>query len=150
MHELSAMNNEHIETKSLFINFLLKGFRPLVKLLISFGITYREFAEIFRWLYVDVALKEPEFALASRGTQTKARVSILTGIGRKDVARLSELPREKIVADIPRLNRAARVFGIWASDENYCDENGNPKEIPLYGKEYGSFEYLVRQYGGDV
>src|SRR5215470_4893564 len=59
--------------------------RPLVQLCIRSGMTFPALAQLLRELFVNVA--EHNFALDEK-EQTDSRVSLLTGINRKEVARL--------------------------------------------------------------
>lgn len=59
--------------------------RPLVRLFIRSGLTFPALADLLRELYVNVA--EYDFALSGK-EQTDSRVSLLTGIHRKEVRRL--------------------------------------------------------------
>ena len=64
---------------------LARLLRPLVRLLIRSGITFPVATELLRELYVNVA--ENDFGLPDK-EQTDSRVSLLTGIHRKEVRRL--------------------------------------------------------------
>ena len=59
--------------------------RPLVRLFIRCGLTFPALSDLLRELYVNVA--EYDFALSGK-EQTDSRVSLLTGIHRKEVRRL--------------------------------------------------------------
>ena len=64
---------------------LARLLRPLVRLCIRGGMTFPALTQLFRELFVNVA--EHDFALEGK-EQTDSRVSLLTGIHRKEVARL--------------------------------------------------------------
>ncbi|MGT2482215.1 DUF6502 family protein [Methylobacterium oryzae CBMB20] len=64
---------------------LARLLRPLVRLLVARGITFPALTDLLRELYVNVA--EYDFALVGK-EQTDSRVSLLTGIHRKEVRRL--------------------------------------------------------------
>src|SRR5689334_13468124 len=56
--------------------------RPLVHVLLRCGITWREFAELAKTTYVDVATKQ----FGKRGRPTNvSRTSVLTGLSRREV-----------------------------------------------------------------
>ena len=61
--------------------------RPLIKLLLSFQITYPQLINILKSIYVDVA--ESDFKVNGR-RQSDSRITLLTGVHRKDVKRLRE------------------------------------------------------------
>ena len=79
------MNDEHLHP---LFAALLKLLRPLVRILLRNGVSHRTFAEIAKWGYVDVA--HQEFGLEGR-KQSISRVSVLTGLSRKEVMRVRNL-----------------------------------------------------------
>jgi hypothetical protein len=92
-----------------------------------------------------------EFGIPGR-KQTVSRVSILTGLSRKEVQRLLEeqAPAEGADPDVhARYNRAARVVAGWVRDRDFTDANGNPHPLSLSG-DNASFGLLVKRYSGDV
>lgn len=120
--------------------------RPLVRVLLRNGVPYGAFAELARHVYAEVA--EKQFALPGR-KQTVARISTLTGLTRKEVARLQVLAAQPGTPDAERYNRPARVISGWVRDRRYHDKRDRPAELPLEG-EKRSFAALVREYSGDI
>ena len=55
--------------------------KPLVRLLVSQGLTHAEFSEVAKEVYVEVALRHFE----SSQKINKSRVAVLTGLTRKEV-----------------------------------------------------------------
>src|SRR5215467_10963761 len=56
--------------------------KPLIHVLLSCGITWKEFAELSKTAYVEVATRN----FGKRGRPTNvSRTAVLTGLGRKDV-----------------------------------------------------------------
>lgn len=124
---------------------VLRILRPLVRILLRSGISYGTFADWAKAVYVDVA--EREFTLPGR-KQTISRVAILTGLTRKEVARLQGLGAPEDQAAERHYNRAARVVAGWVRDERFQDATGAPAPLPLEGEQ--GFGVLVRSYSGDV
>lgn len=120
--------------------------KPLIRILLRNGIPYGVFAELARWVYVDVAFKDTE--IPGRKL-TDSRVAILTGLSRKEVRRLKEIAVPEDNEAAPRFNRAARVIGGWLRDPRYLDLRGQPAALD-FDAEPISFSSLVRAYGGDV
>jgi len=120
--------------------------RPLVRLLLRNGIPYRTFSDIAKRVYVDVATEE--FGIPGR-KQSKSRVSILTGLSRKEVLRVRRLPAPDDLGAGERYNRAARVIAGWVRDLRFRDGSGNPAELPFEGGA-ASFRELVKAYSGDA
>lgn len=119
---------------------------PLVKLLIRQGMPHSVFADVARHAYVDAATKE--FTIPGR-KQSISRVSVLTGINRKDIAKLRKRPHPLENDAANQYNRAHRVINAWLRDGRFQNEQGNPRPLPFDGDEF-SFSELVRLYSGDV
>lgn len=119
--------------------------RPLVRILLRNGIPSDALTELVRKTYVDVA--ETEFGIGGR-RQTNARISVITGLNRKEVARLRG--SEPLAGDDQiRWNRAATVLGAWLRDEAFQDRKGDPLDLPFEtGKP--SFVQLVKKHSGDM
>lgn len=102
--------------------------RPLVRFLLRAGVSYGAFADFARWVYVDVVMKE--FGISGR-KQTKSRVSVLTGLTRRQVDQVMRDPPPHEAAEADRYNRAARVLTAWTDDPRFLDPEGRPLELPL-------------------
>jgi len=118
---------------------------PLIRIFLRNGISSDAMTELVRKTYVDVA--EAEFQLSEK-RQTTARISVITGLSRKEVARLRGAA-ELTDADQRRWNRAAAVLGGWLRDEHFLDRKGDPLDLPFEG-ESPSFTELVRSHSGDM
>ena len=119
--------------------------QPLVRILLRNGISHREFSDVARKVYVDVAGRDfPDEA----GRQSASRIAMLTGIHRKDVARLQRMPAPVMDAAPKHYNRAVRVVSGWTTDPRYVTARRKPRVLPVTGPV--SFESLVSQYSGDI
>jgi hypothetical protein len=125
---------------------IVKVLRQLIRILLRNDIPYGTYADLAKWVYVDVASRE--FGIPGRKT-TDSRVSVITGISRKEVKRMREHSAPVDLGTSDRYNRAARVISGWLNDSTFCDWNGNPLELPFEGMT-ASFSTLVKDYGGDV
>ena len=125
---------------------IIKLMRPLVRILLRNGIPFRTFAELAKRVYVSVASEE--FAIEGRKASV-SRVSVITGLSRKEISRVRELGEHEKDISVQRYNRAARVISGWVSDPKFHDEAGDPKELAVGNGEI-SFAQLVRLYSGDV
>ena len=135
-------------TQQRLLRTLYKMLRPLVRLLLRHGVSYRLFADVARHVYVDVA--EEDFALPGR-KPSKSRAAVLTGINRKDIAKLRERPHplSDTAADNP--HPCARVITAWLNQPRYRDAGGEPLPLPLEEVAGApSFSELVRDYSSDV
>ena len=137
------MNDKHL--KPLFAA-ILRLLRPLVRILLRNGVSYRTFADYAKWVYVDVA--NEEFGIKGR-KQTTSRVSVITGLSRKEVMRVRKLPKPDDSASMEKYNRAARVIAAWRRNKQFLNANGQPVPLPIAGPGV-SFTELVKRFGGDV
>ncbi len=120
--------------------------RPLVRMLQRSGVPYSVFADIAKRTYVEVA--QEQFLLPGR-KQSVSRISILTGLTRKEVSRLQTLPCIAGSDALDRYNRAARVIAGWVRDREFSSADG-PCELPLHAQGVPNFAALVRRYSGDM
>lgn len=126
---------------------LARLLRPLVRLLIRSGITFPMLAELLRELYVNVA--EYDFALQGK-EQTDSRVSLLTGVHRKEVRRLRGVgaPVNIVPATV---SQTSRILARWLADPEFTDGDGNPLPLPRIAEPLQpSFERLVASVTRDV
>lgn len=138
------MNN----TKHFLLRSLSKLLYPLVKILLRFDVSHAEFNQIAKKVFIDVASNESEFVIDGR-KQSSAHISVITGIQRKEVARLRELEQLDEL-DLPDQNRGKRVVNAWLREPKYRDEQGNTLDLPLEDVSEPSFSSLVREHSGDM
>jgi hypothetical protein len=115
-------------------------------MLLRNSIPYGTFAELAKWLYVDVA--SSEFYIPGR-KQTTSRAATITGLTRKEVKRLKEISGPDDLGAAERYNRAARVISGWLKDSLFTNAKGDPLEL-LFESGDNSFSSLVKSYSGDV
>lgn len=121
---------------------------PIVGILLRNGVTYKELANLCKQLYVQVAIKE--FGIRGRDTNL-SRIAILTGIDRKEAARIKEELRNNDESDASQQgqDRMSRVLSGWHQDPDFISAEGVPLVIPFDG-EMPSFTLLAKRYGGDM
>jgi len=120
--------------------------RPVVRLLLKNGVTWKEFADLSKSIYVEVA--GDDYGISGRQTNA-SRVSILTGLTRREVKK----QRDQL-AGVPaprpgKTSNATRLLSGWFQDPEFADDGGTPRVLRREG-ESGSFEALHRRYGGDI
>ncbi len=126
---------------------LKSALRPIIKLMLAKGIVYTQFSELMKSLYVEVA--EREFSLPDR-PQTDSRVSLLTGIHRKDVRRLRALPVDELLMP-DSVSLGLRVVSAW-SEAPFVDMAGDPLPLARSSRIGGrlSFDHLVGSVSRDI
>lgn len=117
--------------------------RPLVRLQIRAGLTFPLLADLLRALYVEVARDD---LLSDERSRTDSRISLMTGIHRK------ELRRQRKVG--PELEPLAvtvnsQVLALWLGSADYTDRDGRPRPLPRNGAA-PSFDSLVGLITRDV
>ncbi len=137
-----------VDQKQGLLNAYRRLLRPLIRILIRNGVAYGEFAEVAKEVYVDVASRD--FKVPHR-KMSQARIAIVTGLTRKEVARLlsgNKRDKEDLSSNH---NRVTRVLTGWHTDADYTGPYGLPLELAFEGeKGQPSFSDLVHRYSGDM
>jgi len=125
---------------------ILRLLRPLVRICLRNGLPYGAFADLVKRVYVEVA--GDEFSLPGR-KQSVSRISVITGLSRKEVSRVRGIATPDDAVAVERYNRAARVISGWVRDPAFTEPAGGPARLPVEG-DGSSFATLVRRFSGDV
>lgn len=120
--------------------------KPLVRVLLRFGVPFGVLSDIAKQIYVETAMQE--FAIPGR-KMTISRASVITGLSRKEVLRVQRLATTSDQPFQDRYNRAVRVVSGWVRDAAFTGRDGAPKPLPMEGGP-DSFAALVGKYSGDV
>jgi hypothetical protein len=119
--------------------------KPLIILMERECIAFGDFSRLTKQAFINVIEEE---LLASGQKATISRISIITGLTRREVATLRKAKAPKQEQDFHQ-NRAVRVISGWVADNEFCDKKGEAKPLLLQGK-LGSFEALVARHSGDI
>ena len=123
--------------------------KPLVRLMLARGITYIQLTEWLKHIFVETAVRE--FTLPDKAIND-SRISVITGVHRKDVKRLREsmLINPTLVEPI-NINLGSKIVSAWLSNYLYM-HNGKPRSIARLKKVGGkvSFEALAELVTKDV
>ncbi|MEM8682377.1 MAG: DUF6502 family protein [Pseudomonadota bacterium] len=121
--------------------------KPIARILLRFGIGFREFAEVAKTAYVDVASRD--FGLRGRPTNI-SRVAVMTGLTRKEVRRLRDKINDGQSSLVVKTTPLSDVLHHWHADTEFTDTNGKPLSLEFSSDGTSSFSELVRKYGGDI
>jgi len=119
--------------------------RPLVQILLRNGVSYSEFAETAKRVFVNTAAKE---LTHQNGELSTARIAIRTGMSQREVTKVLNQP-ERAPADTTLAQISALLAG-WHTDVSFTGPYGLPLELPYEGNGRPSFVNLVRQYCPDA
>jgi hypothetical protein len=120
--------------------------RPLVRMLLRNGVTWKESAEVLKQTYVEVA--RSDYGVHGRPTNA-SRIAILTGLSRHEVKRVSDNMEDGDPVALERMNRASWLLSGWHNDPDFCDAVGQPAEIAFDGSA-NSFTELCHRYAPDI
>lgn len=138
-----------IDPQSAIARALRRVLRPLVRLMLARNITYPFVAELLKGVMVEVA--ERDFAIAGKA-QTDSRISLLTGVHRKDVRRLRNAPASERELAPSSVTLGAELVSAWTSTPPFATRSGHPKKLPRLASVGGevSFEALVASVSTDI
>jgi hypothetical protein len=120
--------------------------KPIARILLRFGIGFREFSEIAKTAFVDVA--SSDFGIRGRPTNI-SRVAVMTGLTRKEVRRLRDKIADGKHTVVVKPTPMWDILHYWHADGEFLDSAGRPAKLPFSG-ESKSFSSLVRRFGGDI
>lgn len=133
---------------SALVSALRRVLAPLARLMLARGMTLPLAVELLKRVFVETA--ERDFRLEGKAA-TDSRISLLTGVHRKDVKRLRGLPRAE--AALPhKVSLGAQLVGRWVTQKPWVDRSGRPKRLPRLSSRGGeaSFEALVASVSRDI
>jgi hypothetical protein len=122
--------------------------RPLIRLLLARGMTYTELTPLLKELYFEVASWE---LAPGAAPQTDSRISLITGIHRKDVRRFRAEGVEHTAID-RETSLASELFTRWISDRRFLNSRRQPMPLARLASAGGrkSFEHLALTVSKDV
>lgn len=122
--------------------------RPLVRLLIARSVSFPVASGLLRSLFVEVAVEE--FPVEGK-PQTDSRITLLTGVHRKDVKRLRE-QRHPALRPPRAASLGSQLIARWLTLAEYLDDGGQPRSLSRLpaAEDDHSFESLVRSINTDI
>jgi hypothetical protein len=136
----------HDDTQTKILNAFLIALRPIAKILLKFGIGFREFSEMAKIAFVDVA--STEYGLRGRPTNI-SRVAVMTGLTRKEVRRIRQRISTGGGSANVKSTPLSEILHRWHSEKEYLDSTGLPAPLEFAGGD-ASFSNLVKKFGGDI
>ena len=117
----------------IMIDLLDRLLAPFARLMVARGIQFPELSERLKAHYVEAAKG------MTHGKLTDSRLAVLTGLQRRDIARLRALP-----APEPRPHHLARLLALWQTEPDYAG-----RTLPKNGSA-PSFEALAKIVRKDI
>ena len=126
---------------------LRKIFLPIAKLLIRAGFHFEKFLVLMRRIYVEAAIDECQ----NRGELvTESRLSIMTGVARRDVHNFSMTGIEKSTVEPTNAHVIAEILTTWYSDPSFLGPYGLPLELALTSDDSRNFTTLAGVSGKNI
>jgi hypothetical protein len=122
---------------------------PLVRILLRQGISFAEYSEVAKAVYVEVALKD--FKVSGRKA-TRTRIAVMTGLTRKEVKRVIDEAKKERYELKTSFNRLTRVLVGWHTDPDFTGPYGMPLELQYETAvpEEPTVSELVKRHSGDM
>lgn len=123
--------------------------RPLVRLMLRVGITFPVLAERLRLLFVEVAAA----GITPEKARTDSRLSLATGIHRKEIRRLREAGGGAPIPALPEpgsVTLTSALIARWLSTPVRDGQVDDLWILPRHASEGPSFDALVRSITTDV
>ncbi len=122
---------------------------PLVRILLRQGISYGEFSEVIKAVYVEIAIKD--FKVTGRKA-TRTRVAVMTGLTRKEVKRVIDEAQKGEIELKSNFNRVMRVLVGWHTDAAFIGPYGMPLELQYEttNPTEPTVSMLVKRFSGDM
>lgn len=133
-------------TKRKILDAFLFALKPIARIFLRFGIGFREFSEIAKIAFVDVA--STDYGLRGRPTNI-SRVAVMTGLTRKEVRRVRESIEAGHGPIEVKSTPLSEILHRWHSESEFLDESGKPSVLEFAGVD-NSFSILVKRFGGDI
>ena len=126
---MNSQNHQNIpgEAPEALITAIRKILRPIVRLILHFQVSYPYLISLLKSVYVEVA--NEEFALDCR-RQSNSRITLLTGVHRKNVKRLRAEESEAVLAPRP-ISIGAQCIAYWLGKDRFRSTDHRPLPLPL-------------------
>ena len=122
--------------------------KPLIRLLIEKGVTFPQFRELMKTLYVEVA--DEHFTLDNK-KPSDSRIFVLTGVHRKDIKRIHQQAEQSEQSVTSYASLTAEIISRWLSVSEYLDSKNKPRQLLKSGKDNTpGFDQLVSSVNKDV
>jgi hypothetical protein len=116
--------------------------RPLARFCLRSSLKIQDIIDAFKEVLIQTASEE---LLKAGHEATTSRLSVMTGLQRKDINRLKESPESKE----SNANFLARVVGQWQYNADFAKPLGKPRALTFEGAE-SEFATLVKSVSTDL
>ncbi|MCP4908281.1 MAG: hypothetical protein GY910_25185 [bacterium] len=138
-----------VDSAAVLVAMLRRMLRPLVRFLVSRQVQYPLVSRLLKSLYVEVATSD--FPLEDKRL-TVSRLSLLTGIHRREVKRIQEQAAPGEAPTPPAITLGAQIVARWTGEAPWIDDEGRPRPLRRQSDEgdIPSFQRLVNSVSVDI
>ncbi|NDC38796.1 MAG: hypothetical protein EBZ48_12210 [Proteobacteria bacterium] len=122
-----------------FFGFLLL---PVARFCVRNGVSLRECTDALKAALLAAGMEQLN---QQKEPITSSRLSVMTGVHRKDAANFLK----GAAPERSSISPAVKVLGCWHSKRNYRDARGKPRSLSI-GTEESEFARLVREVSADI
>jgi hypothetical protein len=116
---------------------------PIARFCVGRSIRLQELTDAMKRCLVEAAREQ----LVREGERpTGARLSVLTGVHRKDLKSFEA----DTIGEPLRKHPIVRLLSLWTTDREFSDSTGRPKVLSIGASGPGSFAALAERLGGDA
>jgi hypothetical protein len=135
-----------MDIKDQVLSALRFALAPLVRVLLRNGVTWSEFAEVAKEVFVQAARED--YGVQGRPTNT-SRVALITGLSRREVTRVKDVLLGERPREVAAPGRISQILTAWHVDPQFMASDGKPATLPATG-DGPSLETLLKKYAGDT
>jgi hypothetical protein len=121
--------------------------RPLIRILVRSGVRYDEFLDLVRGVYVETAVRD---GLGDGIRPTRARISLSTGVPRRDVDRFIDTEGGVPTEQKSLTRTLMEVLHKWHTDPQFVGPYGIPLELEMNAPKGRSFRDLMASVNPSV
>jgi len=136
----------YIEMDINLIKQIQSIFKPLVTILLKYGVSYKVFDKIAKEVFVSAATND--YGSRGRGANT-SRVAFMTGLSRREISKIKQkIQREEFIIS-KSLSYSEKIMDVWLNDKDFTNSSNQPKAI-IYEGTSSSFVELIKKTKIDV
>ncbi len=112
--------------------------RPLVRILLRNGVTYREFSDTAKIIFVDVATSE----LLPDEEISQEKIALGTGLSLQEISQITDAKKHDS-APHSNLANISSILSGWHTDNDFTGPYGLPLELRFHNEDQPHFTGLV-------
>jgi len=143
---MKVISLNYIKMSINLIKQIQKAIKPLVALLLRFGVGYKVFDEIAKEAFVSVATNN--YGIRGRRANT-SKIAFMTGISRREISNIKKNKTQEENINFGRLSYSEKILDIWLNDKDFSNSENKPKAIMFEGTG-NSFVELIRKAKIDI